>query len=272
MWGDVLGRLTRTVSLADVPPAEVLAVALATGDARGVEVKCVGLQAARRWGNTADTADIDDCTLSDAVPPEVFVQTQCQMMLLGERVEVVDVPALIGTDLRVYRVERDNTAIANLVKIGVAFWTEHVLTRTPPRIEGHNAGEILRAMYPRHSDVLREATPEEAALVERYAKAAEFVRTAEADKDEVKAALCAAIADAAGLQFGKSRATWKTQAGRTDYKTLAEALADAIKAILFYQADAKALPVALSGAQALLDCEPPKTNESRVLRVTYKEV
>lgn len=182
---------------------------------RLVECKVVGTHMQKRWG----TVDEDG---SDAVPPDVLVQVQWQFACTGQ--QIADIVALLGTELRVYRVERDDEMIANLEKIGSAFW-ELVQRKEAPIITAENASnakDLIARLYPRQTLDLAEATPADAVLIEGYIASRDAVKLAKQQQDECAALLTAAIGEREGLLGPGLKATWKAgDKGTTAWKALA---------------------------------------------------
>jgi putative phage-type endonuclease len=180
-----------------------------------VECKVVGPHMQKRWG----TVDEDG---PDAVPPDVLVQVQWQMFCTG--LTHADVVALLGTEVRVYRVEYDPSMAANLETIGASFW-DLVQRKEAPLITAEhasNAKDLIARLYPRQTLDLAEATVAEGVLIEGYIAARDAVKVAEQQKDECAAFLTAAIGEREGLLGEGIKATWKAGAkGNTAWKALA---------------------------------------------------
>lgn len=184
---------------------------------RLVEVKVVGTRMASDW--------------DDGVPD--YVRCQCLWQAFVTGAELVDVAALLGTDFRVYSVERDDAIIADLFEIGREFWFERVLTDTPPPpTPTEDRKEYLRKRFAVHTGEMITPTAEELAEYwddlrtrERQAKQA-----SEAATDALNLAqgdIMMRIGDKAGVLFADgSRYTWKApESGAISYKAIAEALA-----------------------------------------------
>lgn len=183
---------------------------------RVVECKVVGTHMQKRWGTIEEDAE-------DAVPPDVLVQVQWQFGCTGQ--EIADVVALLGTELRVYRVERDDEMIANLETIGANFWDLVKRGEAPVITDEHasSARELIAALYPRQTQDLGEMTTDEAVLVEQYIEARDAEKAAKGHKETVAALLQQAIADREGILGDGLKATWKAgDKGNVAWKALAE--------------------------------------------------
>lgn len=160
---------------------------------------------ANGWGEDGAVVTEDD---PSAIPIDYFLQVQHQLFCTGWDHSWVAV--LIGHDtFRTYDVQRAPTIIEGLVAAEVELWEQNVLTGVPPAMDDSDAArDWLRSRFPRDTEPLRVATPEEAMLIdEAYAANA---LAAEADKraKALKHQLELAIGNARGLTSGRLRATW----------------------------------------------------------------
>ena len=101
-----------------------------------LECKTAGQFGARHW--------------VDGVPEYVVLQVQHQLAVAEK--QAADVAVLLcGQQLAVYRIERDDALIANLIALEAEFW-RYVETDTPPPGDGsESADRALRCLYPRDS-------------------------------------------------------------------------------------------------------------------------
>lgn len=127
-------------------------------------------------------------------PPEGY-QLQVLHQLAVTDLDFGDLAALVGRDLRVYRIERDDALIDNLISIEAEFWAR-VMDRRPPRADSR-AEQALKRLYkhgggkPIELDVeatravreLRQAKKELKAAEERHDELANLVRAALGDHD-----------------------------------------------------------------------------------------
>lgn len=123
-----------------------------TDGIQNADVKTVNLGAVSQWGAPG----------TDDIPVYYTVQFLFGQMITGR--ERTLCPALIGNDLRLYRVLRDEDAIAHLRAKAVAFW-ELVEKRTPPPLTSLADVDLA---WPRDAGRVVEATAEIAALIEQH--------------------------------------------------------------------------------------------------------
>lgn len=99
-----------------------------------LECKTAGYHGARLW--------------EDGVPEYVQLQVLHQLAVTGK--PAADVAVLIcGQELRIHRIERDDTMIAQLIALERRFW-HFVETDTAPPADGSDSADIaLRALWPR---------------------------------------------------------------------------------------------------------------------------
>lgn len=184
---------------------------------RGVQCKIVGTRQAHLWGDVLDGAD--------AVPESVLIQVQWEaraiFRALGVRVEVSDVPAVIGTDLRTYEIPIDWKLIDCLEDVARDWWVRHVVADVMPLVGARDL-DTLRALYPAATqDELARPTEDVVAAALAYDHAREMESEARRAKELHAAALCALIGERLGYQGEGVRTLWKPTAGRCDWKALA---------------------------------------------------
>lgn len=159
-WGNVLepivaahytrktGRKVRRVNAVlqhpDPDKAWMLAnldyAVVACDEVQLLECKTAGEFGARLW--------------KDGVPEYYQCQVQHQLAVTGK--QSADVAVLIcGQEFRVYRIERDDALIQELIKLERQFW-HWVETDTPPPADGSDSADrALRQLYPHdHGEVL----------------------------------------------------------------------------------------------------------------------
>ena len=102
-------------------------------DVQVLECKTAGIHGAKLW--------------ADGVPEYMQVQVMHQLAVTGKR--AADVAVLIaGQELRVYRIERDEQMIANLIELERQFW-HYVETDTAPPADGSDSAETaLCCLFP----------------------------------------------------------------------------------------------------------------------------
>jgi predicted phage-related endonuclease len=172
---------------------------------RLISIKCPR-RAGDAWGDHG----------SQLVPERAVLQLQQEdavLTSLGETIDpVFHLAALIEGDLRVYEVERDVELQGWLMDAGERWWAKHVATRTPPPLDGSDAGhEWLRRRFPKNLRPLQPAgiAGEILLLNLRDARAAEakakaLVATARQFVEE-------AIGDADGIEGASGRVTWRAR-------------------------------------------------------------
>ena len=101
-----------------------------------LECKTAGQFGARHW--------------VDGPPEYVGLQVQHQLAVTGK--QAADVAALLcGQQLAVYRIERDDALIANLIALEAEFWRYVEQDIPPPGDGSESADRALRCLYPRDS-------------------------------------------------------------------------------------------------------------------------
>ena len=126
---------------------------------------------------------------------------QCLWYLGLAGCEEAHLAVLLGnTDLRVYRIRRDEALERHLFERAHRFWLEHVLTGTPPPPRTRDQVESL---YPTHTAGLtREASPEMLTKLSRLAQLQEEVRLAEQELDEIRQEVALEMGPAEALTWG----------------------------------------------------------------------
>jgi putative phage-type endonuclease len=182
------------------------------GDDTVVEVKVVGSDRWKDWGHEADEAPL-------------FVQLQCiwYMLLLGFSKCLV--AALVGGWLRFYTFTRDEEVEKVMVARVGEWWERYIIGDEMPAMgASREAAQWLQRMHPMHFPPIREATPEEAQLLNAYL----VVRIAEkklaTERDTYENLIKQAIGDDEGLRWGeRGRFTWRKPKDSSviDYKPMA---------------------------------------------------
>ena len=170
---------------------------LATPDAAAqygwLQAKVVGLHPAREWGPT-DTG-------VEGLPESVLVQCAWEMFV-GET-EVEYVGALLGTEVRTYRIERDLDGIDELVlglrDLADRFIVDHLDAMRPPAVDGsEGSARLLAALFPRQRTPALRASPEAEEAARTYFAATRAMKALEAEKELAKQRLVAFVGDADG--------------------------------------------------------------------------
>lgn len=171
---------------------------------RVIEAKtCLGFSASE-WGERTDD-----------VPPAYLIQTQWQMGLSREAgfpIESADVPVLIGGfDFRIYSVPFDAALFESLLTVAEKFWREHILTKTPPPIDGSQAyADFLKDRFPTHTrEELLSASERHEALMLKLREAEVQAKAAKDRMECLKNELRAEIGDAPGIKGSLGHITYK---------------------------------------------------------------
>lgn len=158
----------------------------------------------------------------DEVPVDVQVQIQWYLAVTGW--EFAYAACLIGGQRTlVHRVERDDTLIADLLKIGSEFWG-WVEAGTRPPVDGSAAtGELLDRL---HANPVESVVVADAAEVEKWLKiraaAKEQAEAAELAITEADNHLKAIAGDATDVHIrGQLAYTWRPRRGQISWKTAA---------------------------------------------------
>jgi putative phage-type endonuclease len=152
----------------------------------------------------------------DPIPADVQAQCQWQMYVTGHQRAWIAV--LMGRRLDIHDLERDESDIAFIVDRVHRFWTEHVVTGTPPATDGHDA--TLRAIaevYPTHTPDKSVELDDLADVLDEWRAAKAQRLTVEKREKEAKAAIVAALEDAEeGTVGGERVVSYRTQT-RAEY-------------------------------------------------------
>ncbi len=143
------------------------------------------------------------------------------------RTPALDVVVLGGTsDIDTIRVERDQELIDALVDAAVAFW-KRVQDGIAPDIDGSDAyRRYLTERHPRDTGEELVATPEQQLLLDELQAATSGVKVADEHRSLLENRLREAMGAATRLLSPNAVVTWRTEAPRTPWKNVAEALAE----------------------------------------------
>lgn len=170
------------------------------GDGGNGETKTVHPNAVRDWGDP-EAGD----------EPPMYVTAQAMWGMGVHPATHCYVQALIGfDDYRLYRIERDETLIAEIRQRAADFWRWHIEPRRPP--QPTNAADVLK-LYERDSGRAVEATADIRDALERLEEARRTLKLNESCKDVHEYAIKAFMRDATTLLIdGKPALTWKARA------------------------------------------------------------
>jgi predicted phage-related endonuclease len=182
-----------------------------------LEIKTAGLRSQGQW--------------EEGVPLAYQIQVLHQLAVTGKA--WADVAVLIGgQEFRIYRIERDETRITQLLELEKTFW-QHVERQTPPDADGSaSSHRALTLLYPQNSTTLVDYSekPEMNALFKALMEARQRSKMAEQQESLLEQRIKEAIGDAEGGLFSQGKALWKcSKPSRTlDTKKLAQEQADLI--------------------------------------------
>lgn len=121
----------------------------------GLEIKFTNDRQWRNW--------------TDGTNPAVLPQVHWLLNLTDY--EAWDIAALVGSDPRFYRVERDRDFENQLVEIGGRFWKDHVEKQIPPPIDASDSyQQFLARQFPQRTAIRLDATPETTELAQKLKK------------------------------------------------------------------------------------------------------
>lgn len=137
------------------------------------EAKVVGFFAAGEWGPSLD----------GEVPDWVQVQCAWQMHVTG--IPVCHVGALIGTEVRTYKLERSDDLEGTLVDVVDRFHADHIVRKVAPVVDGSEGSRrMLKAQWPRQLDGTQLAAgAHEESFARQYFESKRVIKEAEASAE-----------------------------------------------------------------------------------------
>jgi len=205
-WGNELVRHPTIPFLAATPDGYT--------PGRVVDSKVVNYFQRHHWGATIDE-----------IPGAIQTQIMLQMEVCG--CEAGDVIALIGSETRVYPMQRDREAAAAMIAIAAHWYRTFIEGDAIPPVPGSDrAARALQQMFPRNKRPLRSATSKEQDLLIDLAVQRRKEREAVTRKDQLENLLRLAIGDADGLEWPSGKLTWKKakDTEKIDWQSMALAL------------------------------------------------
>lgn len=227
-WGNVLepivavqyakktGNKVRRVNAVLQHPAPELSWMLANIDrevtgspeVQILECKTAGINGARLW--------------KDGVPEYVQVQVLHQLAVTGK--QAADVAVLVaGQELRIFRVERDEAMIAQLIELEKQFW-HYVETDTPPPADGSASADLaLRCLFPRDDGEVVDLTdnPELSQAYEELKQIRQEIAEQEKRESNLKQKLQQAMGEASKAVFSNGFVTWRKAKDSMTFNTAA---------------------------------------------------
>lgn len=194
-----------------------------------LECKTAGAYTAGRWGESQETLILKNLPCPPAqMPIEYLCQVQWYLGITGCQTAYVAV-LIGGQDFRIYRVDRDEEAIAHLFEKAEQFWLTNVIPETPP--EPSNAKEADAVWTSDNGEAVEADNDTAAAYGDLLTLKAEKKRLDE-EIEAKEAVIKLAMRDNQVLTMnGDKIATWKTGTRNTiDSKRLKEEMPDVAKA------------------------------------------
>lgn len=165
-------------------------------DVQILECKTAGINGSRLW--------------KEGVPEYVQLQVMHQLAVTGK--QAADVAVLLGGQhLEVYRIERDETMIAQLIELERQFW-HYVETDTPPPADGSaSADTALRCLFPKdQGETVDFSVDEELTLAyETLKQVREVIGEQEKQESALKQKIQQAMGEASRAMFASGAVTWK---------------------------------------------------------------
>lgn len=180
-----------------------------------LEIKAPRRDDALQWGEEG----------SDEVPTDALLQTHWGLMVTNAKEGVV--AALLGGELRIYRVKRDLDLEAKMLARAKEFVEQFVIPRVPPPAQFGDDRNILY-LHPRNTKPHREwatLTPTEQQVVTEYVQTWEARKQLDDMEDQWKPTIKEMIADCDGLTLLNGRIDFKKNAtAAPKWKQIAEQL------------------------------------------------
>ena len=165
-------------------------------DVQILECKTAGINGSRLW--------------KEGVPEYLQLQVMHQLAVTGK--QAADVAVLLGGQhLEIYRIERNETMIAQLIELERQFWN-YVEPDTPPPADGSaSADTALRCLFPQdHGETVDFTVDEElTAAYETLKQVRETISEQEKQESALKQKIQQAMGDASRAVFASGAVTWK---------------------------------------------------------------
>ncbi len=190
---------------------------LIKGMSRGLEIKTVqSPYALDKWGEPG----------TDQVP--LFYATQVAGYMAITGFDSWDIAALfVGSEIRIYRVQRDLELEAEILRRVSDWWTRYIVNDNEPAIDGSAAcSNYLSQKYQRNTLPLIGANEEAEELLRSLFAIREQVKSDEAIQTEYENRLKAIIGEAEGIQGVCGKATWRLtkESTKVEWEAVARAL------------------------------------------------
>ncbi len=183
---------------------------LVVGQKAGLECKTVGAYSADKW--------------KDGKIPFHY-QLQCQHYLAVSGYDSWYIAALIlGRELIIQKIERDEELIQNLIAVEKRFWEDHVLARVIPEPDGSdNYTEMISKLY-YHAEQDKEIMlPQLEHELERREELLELEAKIKKEKEQIEQRVKMEMQDASYAKSNTFQISWKnSETNRLDGKRLKE--------------------------------------------------
>lgn len=165
-------------------------------DVQILECKTAGINGSRLW--------------KEGVPEYVQLQVMHQLAVTGK--QAADVAVLLGGQhLDIYRIERDETMIAQLIELERQFWHYVETDTTPPADGSASADTALRCLFPQdQGETVDFSVNEELTLAyETLKQVRDAISEQEKHESALKQKIQQAMGDASRAMFASGAVTWK---------------------------------------------------------------
>lgn len=150
----------------------------------------------------------------DKVPTYYKIQCQHYMAVTGAKSWWIAV-LIGGNKLKCIQLERDEPTIQHLIEVEQHFWTNHVLTKTPPEYDGSPAaGKLLDRLYPESDQKIIDLPQEADALVKQFIQAEQEEKSARSRKLSAENKLKALLGNNETGRHGNYKVNWKSVSRR----------------------------------------------------------
>lgn len=176
------------------------------GDVQILECKTAGIHGARLW--------------RDGVPEYVQLQVMHQLAVTGK--QAADVAVLLGgQELQVFRIERDDTLIAQLITLEQQFWGYVERDQEPPADGSASAELALRCLYPRDSGTTLDLSTdlEMSGVFSDLLAVREVITTQTALEAQLKQRIQQRMGEATRAVFEIGEVSWKRSKDGTSLDT-----------------------------------------------------
>ena len=192
-----------------------------TADVQILECKTAGIHGARLW--------------RDGVPEYVQLQVMHQLAVTGKA--AADVAVLLGgQELQVFRIDRDEDLIAQLIALERQFWGHVERDEEPPADGSDSADLALRALYPRDSGTTLDWSQdlEMSGVFSDLLAVREVLATQTAIEAQFKQRIQQRMGDATRAVFETGEVSWKRSKDGSYFDT-AQLLKDQPELVQSYQ-------------------------------------